>query len=468
MCVCFTLNLSTLPNGGGEGGGEGAGSSIGGTDTPMMTTIREGVAPWTTVPVVADNEQAVQSTTIFSNLGLDGGAQGERLRNGTDSKSAAVRETAEVTAGKQVNPSGSGTTTTSEADVHNNLYYPLYYGEAHIEVGHPFAITCILTRTEAVQWQRDGKVIQVQGRRKKRAVLQRRRTGREEAEIWKEETFPMPMKNQINWDIDERPMPMTRTLSGDIAGAQGRHRNGWMDWVGGFQQFQEEEEEEEEEQMENRRKRQIGAESVSSDDDEEETLEWEGFADAGQEIDDNDDDGKEVSAAAAGDGHLARRLKRNVSELEQFKLRQYYNALVYYKNQPGGGGYYMDSFLKRDEQTRRVGEDEEEMEVTEVEDEEKSIHDYVFTQGQVQVVVHLHHQHQHQCLCVLPSSRLDKRSEAEKKISFSLSISKSNSKWIITRNFIQINDHRKRNSKTVLYSIDYETTKLALKRPDDL
>lgn len=412
-CV-FVSRSTSLPNGGGDGGGggsgEGAGSGVvvGRTNTQMMTNSREGVATWTTAPTVVENEQAVQSATISYNSGLDGGGQGRRLSNVTDSKSAAARE---LTAGEQEKQ--------SEAVVHDNLYYPLYYGDAHIKVGHTFAITCILTRTEAVQWQRDGEVIQVQGRRRKRGVLTWRRWEREgEAEMWKEETFPMPIDNQINWDIGERPKSLTRTPSGgDSAGAQGRQRKGWMHWDGSFQQFVEEEDNEEV-QMESRRKRQNnGAESVSSDDDDDqETPEWDGFADAGQQNDENGEEEEEevesdwilwkdlnpttVSAAvpAAGDGHLARqRLKRNVSELEQFKLRQYYNALVYYKNQPGGGGYYMDSFLKRDQQTRRAGEEErEEMEVT---DEEESIHDYVFTQGQVQVVVHLHraiaHYHHH-------------------------------------------------------------------------
>lgn len=39
----------------------------------------------------------------------------------------------------------------------NNLYQVIYYGDSQTEVGKPFAISCIISIADPVEWHKDGE-----------------------------------------------------------------------------------------------------------------------------------------------------------------------------------------------------------------------------------------------------------------------------------------------------------------------
>lgn len=326
--------------------------------TAAATTIREGVAP----PPVAEAEDMPGTAPIAINLGHSGGGgtiAGEKEVNS---------ETATTTDAFMTLAAGGGMTAKGE-DVeeeeerqHSNLYWPLYYGDAHVEVGQPFAITCIMSPAEPVQWQRDGEALNMA----ETATSDVLRQGLERG------AFPIQMENLIKWDSEDRGAGRLVTTMDD--GGGGGRRKRWMDW-NAFKRLLEKEGQEDEEEKGDREEGVADASDGGVEDDVQ-WLEW------WQDL-------------MASEGMDERRLKRNVSELEQFKLMQYYNALVKYKNQPGGGGYYLDEFFKRTNERlqqrktmRGIGRGTEVEEDDDVEEkkggDKESVHDYVFSQGQGQ------------------------------------------------------------------------------------
>lgn len=368
--VCVFVSRLTSTEGGGGSGGTG------------------GVATWTTLPVVEEKVLVVVTTdtevttgipTNWGHAGSEGGIKSDEKGSLNSQETIAEPFIKLTNTGQEDKVGGEARAAAEEEEEFNNLYYPLYYGDSHIKVGHPFAITCILTQTEEVQWLRDGHIIETKdistARRKRRVAAD------------ETETLPQRMENQINWNIDGG---LARTLNGEEQ--EQRKVGGWQE---AFEQFLEQ-------QQQQQGQEHSGDESMSAAAADATEWDW-GIGTFYEEENENDDLLLEElwrdmlssgAAAAAPDGRqLERRLKRNVSELEQFKLRQYYNALVNYKNQGGGGGgggYFMDTFLRRST-NKRITLEQQKLVDNEATDEylqEKatSVHDYVFAQGQVQVL----------------------------------------------------------------------------------
>lgn len=74
------------------------------------------------------------------------------------------------------------------------------------------------------------------------------------------------------------------------------------------------------------------------------------------------------------------RWKRNVSELEEFNLRRYYNAVVDYHRMRGGAGYSVAAFLSSREAVAEAEPEEIETEETST----ASPQGFIFTEGRVQ------------------------------------------------------------------------------------
>lgn len=288
------------------------------TETAFLREGRRGDTWSTTGPVRSQHGHSLGTTTTEIALGW-------RERAGKSSSSNSIEEDA-TTKGTATDDDRGG-----EEYKPNNLYSPLYYGDAHIEVGHPFKITCIVSRDEGIRWEKDGEDIE----------------------------------KEINWDIEgaggagskRQPEDDIYTENGGGAGT-GKEEN-----VSG-----------EGDALEWGSEAAAAAVGLSMEDDEWRL--WQEWM---------------VQLSSSGtDGHLER-LKRNVSELERFNLRRYYNAVVNFKNMPGGGGYFMDKYLGRNGDTQEKATQEQLQNVEEgvkEADEEKvgreSLHNYVFTQGQVQ------------------------------------------------------------------------------------
>lgn len=255
----------------------------------------------------------------------------------------------------------------------NNLYSPFYYGDSHIEVGHPFAITCIVTQTEAVQWQKDGDVIGTgsspalaySGNEEKlyrstprlstlRGVEDMLSKGLAERVT---RAAGYQNENQINWNIEMQP-----SMQRPVGLERDRESRPMLDddRVADFMAVAP-----------------SGDESVSEDENDVAAFEP-GLRlrlDHNREL--REWSGTSVEQESA-------RIKRNVSELEKINLSRYYKAVVDFYNMGGGRSYYVDSFL-----TDRHGEVEHEKATMEEEHEaeeerNKALHDYIFTQGHVQ------------------------------------------------------------------------------------
>lgn len=44
----------------------------------------------------------------------------------------------------------------------NNIYSAIYYGDADVDVGEPFSITCIISISDPIEWLKDGTPINIQ------------------------------------------------------------------------------------------------------------------------------------------------------------------------------------------------------------------------------------------------------------------------------------------------------------------
>lgn len=338
MCV-FVLHA--VPSSGV--GGERRGAS-------PTTTTRDGVAAWTTVPVAeaealhvakdeeqeegngvfGEEEEVVKATPATYSLNLPG------LSRVTEDRVVVVGATARRVS-ESSDSLGSG----------SNLYWPMYFGDAHIKVGQPFAITCILSAVEPVNWQRDGVVIS--GRRggivaPQWRVRRQTRAAAAEEDVNRVKQEQEKATGEVEMELEPVDMRWIKALESVL---QGNNNN------------------------------------VTGNASEMELL-WRDLmlfsssaGDAGDGTGDGDGVGRLILAGS-------QRQRRNVSDVEQqFKLRQYYNALVAYMNQPGSGGYFLDGFLKR--------EPKEEMELEmegivkeqdEGEHEEDMESEFVFTEGQ--------------------------------------------------------------------------------------
>lgn len=249
----------------------------------------------------------------------------------------------------------------------NNLYSPFYYGDSHIEVGHPFAITCIVMRTEPIHWEKDGDIIDTglaqaySGSGGNEGKLKRSTHGRQalrggvEVVLSKGIGGRVPRaagyqnENLINWAVEMRPSTIQSPLEQDRDSLRFMENGLEDDRVADFMTAASD----------------SGDESVSVLEDENDVAAVEnGRLNSRLRLD-------------HGSGMQEERIKRNGSELEKFNLSRYYKAVVDFYNMGGGRSYYADSFL-----TDETMELEQQPQAEE--ERSKAVHDYIFTQGHVQ------------------------------------------------------------------------------------
>lgn len=383
--------------------------------------VYEGVETWTTLGEVTEDGGGGRSEKKSTALEMVVKSDGEQEQLTTldggfltiPGNSSVVNEAIALYPGDEMDNTrksgGSATTTTTTVmtimppgNQSSNLYWPLYYGDSHIEVGHPFVITCILSRDELVQWQRDGKVIGVGG--DEQQAKEGDGEGAESVRI-----RHRGIRLDSWWGRRERAIDDGIYEDNDGIGG-GRERvstagttmDGSGDWTQDWRWWRTVER-----FMRERRNDRNDDEIVSSNGDDVDggggrgvvqtnKNKWTGETEESLDQLWNDLMQRigvvDATMMSRGEGgQMERRLKRNVSELEQFKLRQYYNALVSYMNMPGVRNYYVDSVLGRlgdggngemnpeQQQKQDLKVDEEEM-VQETNKEFTS--GYVFTQGQ--------------------------------------------------------------------------------------
>lgn len=357
---------------------------------PMMTTARVGV----TSSAMSSSITGTMDEVVA--VGPSAGGGGEWATESA-SRLPLIRTT--------------GTTTTPASRVpmmmmiprvnNNNLYSPFYYGDSHIEVGHPFAITCIVPATESIQWQKDGDILEMGTRRRIEGIERKNHDDNNIEMMMKKRSLSRPVVvmavdqienyNRFNWDAaaakeerdgTEEREETIRVDKSEPKVALRRPRadddvNGAVVVEGGGEGGDVE------------KTRQRDDKSVSAVDDAisdavEDINGWDGqlVARAKEEEEDAINETPSLwwkSLEADENRMLKVRRKRNVSELGGFNLRRYYSAVVDYKN------FYrtpiVEEFLSgradepRFQESLRV---EESLEM-DPEVDSNSIHDFVFS-----------------------------------------------------------------------------------------